>query len=152
MTFTLREMNSLDLPVVVSMDAEIHQRDAWSVGQFKEELLSVPKNRKYLVAISEENKVIGYAGVFAPNDGLDSEVLTLTVSEEFRRQGIGRSLLRELIAWALERQSPSIFLEVREGNDEASPLYLSEGFEPISHRNNYYSAGVRAVVMKKDLS
>jgi ribosomal protein S18 acetylase RimI-like enzyme len=60
-------------------------------------------------------------------------------------------MLRELIAWATKRNSPSIFLEVREGNDEASPLYLSEGFEPISHRNNYYSAGVRAVVMKKDL-
>jgi ribosomal-protein-alanine N-acetyltransferase len=152
MTFTLREMNSLDLPVVVSMERDIYRNDAWSVGQFKEELANVPKNRLYLVAQDEENSVIGYAGVFAPNEGLDAEVLTLTVSGEFRRKGIGRSLLRKLIAWALERNSPSIFLEVREGNDEASPLYVSEGFEPISHRNNYYSAGVRAVVMKKDLS
>jgi len=152
MTFTLREMNLLDLPVVVSMEREIYRNDAWSVGQFKEELASVPKNRLYLVALDELNRVVGYAGVFAPSEGLDAEVLTLTVSEEVRRQGIGRSLLRKLIAWSLERKSSSIFLEVREGNDEASPLYLSEGFEPISHRNNYYSAGVRAVVMKKDLS
>jgi ribosomal-protein-alanine N-acetyltransferase len=144
-------MTALDLPVVVSMEREVYTKDAWSVGQFKEELSSVPKNRLYLVAVDHDSQVIGYAGVFAPNEGLDSEVLTLTVGENFRRRGIGRSMLRELIAWALARKSPAIFLEVREGNAEASPLYVSEGFAPISHRNNYYAEGIRAVVMKKEL-
>ena len=152
MTITLRPIIALDLPEVVSMEREIYRHDAWSVGQFKEELASVPKNRFYLVALDETAHVIGYGGVYAPSEGLDSEVLTLTVKSDFRRRGIGRSLLRELIAWARERNSPSIFLEVREGNEEASPLYESEGFLPISHRNNYYASGIRAVVMKKELS
>ncbi len=145
-------MTALDLPVVISMEREIYKNDAWSVGQFKEELSSVPKNRLYLVAVNETDEVIGYAGIFAPSEGLDSEVLTLTVKAEYRRHGIGRSLLQELIAWAQRRKSSVIFLEVREGNEEANPLYISEGFAPISHRDNYYTAGVRAVVMKKDLS
>ena len=146
-----RPMISLDLPVVVAMEREIYRTDAWSVGQFKEELANVPKNRSYLVAVNEKTEIVGYAGVFSPGFGLDADVLTLTVSPTYRKQGIGRALLKDLIEWAHERQAPSIYLEVREGNEEASPLYQSEGFEAISRRSNYYSFGVDAVVMKKDL-
>lgn len=148
---TYRPIISLDVPVVVAMEREVYRTDAWSVGQFKEELANVPKNRLYIVAVSEKNEIVGYAGVFSPDLGLDADVLTLTVTETFRRRGIGRAMLKDLIAWAQERKAPAIYLEVREGNDEASPLYLSEGFEAISRRSNYYSFGVNAVVMKKDL-
>lgn len=148
---TYRAMTSLDLPVVVAMEREVYRTDAWSVGQFKEELANVPKNRFYIVAVSEKREIVGYAGVFSPDLGLDADVLTLTVAESFRRQGIGRAMLKELIAWAQERKAPAIYLEVREGNEEASPLYLSEGFEEISRRSNYYSFGVNAVVMRKNL-
>lgn len=146
-----RPMISLDLPVVVAMEREVYSTDAWSVGQFKEELANVPKNRFYIVAVNEQTEIVGYAGVFSPDLDLDADVLTLTVSPGYRRQGIGRAMLKDLIAWAQERKAPAIFLEVREGNEEASPLYFSEGFEEISLRSNYYSFGVNAVVMKKDL-
>lgn len=145
-----RPMISLDLPVVVAMEREVYRTDAWSVGQFKEELANVPKNRHYLVALNEKSEVVGYAGVFSPDIGLDADVLTLTVAPAYRRHGIGRAMLKELISWAQERKAPAIYLEVREGNEEASPLYLSEGFEAISSRSNYYSLGVDAVVMRKE--
>ena len=146
-----RSMISLDLPVIVALEREIYQNDAWSVGQFKEELGNVPKNRLYIVAINESDEIVGYAGVFTPDIGLDADVLTLTVAPNHRRHGVGRALLKELILWAVDRSAPAIYLEVREGNEEASPLYLSEGFQPISRRSNYYSFGVDAVVMKKVL-
>lgn len=144
-------MIALDLPVIVSMEREIYRTDAWSMGQFKEELAAVPRNRYYIVAQNDENEVVGYAGAFSPDLGLDADVLTLTVAPKYRRQGIGRALLDQLITWAKMRKAPAIFLEVREGNVEASPLYKSAGFEPISTRSNYYSLGVNAVIMKKDL-
>ena len=146
-----RPMIPLDLPVIVALEREIYQSDAWSVGQFKEELGNVPKNRWYIVAVNESGQIVGYAGVFAPDIGLEADVLTLTVAPNHRRHGIGRAMLNELISWAMERSAPAIYLEVREGNEEASPLYLSEGFQPISRRSNYYSLGVDAVVMKKVL-
>ena len=146
-----RPMTSLDLPAVVGMEREIYRTDAWSVGQFKEELGNVPKNRLYIVATNNKGEIVGYAGVFTPDTGLDADVLTLTVAPASRREGIGRAMLKELVTWAEERRAPAIYLEVREGNEEASPLYLSEGFQPISRRSNYYSFGVDAVVMKKEL-
>jgi ribosomal-protein-alanine N-acetyltransferase len=146
-----REMILLDLPVIVAMEREVYQTDAWNMGQFKEELAAMPRNRHYLVAQNEQNEIVGYAGAFSPDLGLDADVLTLTVAPKYRRQGIGMALLDQLITWAKLRKAPAIFLEVREGNVEASPLYESAGFEPISVRSNYYSLGVNAVIMKKDL-
>jgi ribosomal-protein-alanine N-acetyltransferase len=148
---TYREMVALDLPVIVAMEREVYRTDAWTVEQFKEELAAVPRNRQYLVAHNEQNEIVGYAGVFSPDIGLDADVLTLTVAPTYRRQGIGRALLERVITWGTKRNAPSIFLEVREGNVEASPLYESAGFVPISTRSNYYSLGINAVIMKKTL-
>lgn len=148
---TYREMNALDIPVIVSLEREVYRTDAWSVGQFKEELAAVPRNRFYIVAQNDGGEIVGYAGAFSPDVSLDADVLTLTVITAYRRMGIGRALLDQLITWAKLRKAPAIFLEVREGNTEASPLYKSAGFEPISTRSNYYSLGVNAVIMKKDL-
>jgi ribosomal-protein-alanine N-acetyltransferase len=148
---TYREMIALDLPVIVSMEREVYRTDAWTMGQFREELAAMPRNRHYLVAQNAQNEIVGYAGAFSPDLGLDADVLTLTVAPKYRRQGIGRALLDQLITWAKMRKAPLIFLEVREGNVEASPLYESVGFAPISMRSNYYSLGINAVVMKKDL-
>ena len=148
---TYREMIALDLPMIVSMERQVYRTDAWSMAQFKEELAAVPRNRYYIIAQDEQNHIVGYAGVFSPDTGLDADVLTLTVAPSWRRKGIGRAMLEKLIAWAIDRQAPAIFLEVREGNVEASPLYTSAGFVAISSRSNYYSLGVNAVIMKKDL-
>lgn len=148
---TYREMIAFDLPVIVSMEREVYRTDAWSMGQFKEELSAVPGNRYYIVAQKEGGEIVGYAGAFSPDVGLDADVLTLTVLSNYRRQGVGRAMLGQLITWAKVRKAPAIFLEVREGNVEANPLYESAGFKPISTRSNYYSLGVNAVIMKKDL-
>lgn len=151
MNITYREMNTLDLPVVVSMERQVYKIDPWSVGQFKEELAAVPRNRYYVVACDENQQLLGYAGIFSPDAEFDAEIMTLTVGEDFRRKGIGRHLLQLITEWSKKREAPAIFLEMREGNIEANPLYLSEGFAQVSHRKNYYQAGVHAIVMKKDL-
>lgn len=148
---TYREMMALDLPLIVSMEREIYRADAWTMSQFREELAAVPRNRFYIVAQNEAKEVVGYAGAFSPDIALEADVLTLTVVPKYRRQGIGRAMLDQLITWAIMRKAPAIYLEVREGNVEANPLYESAGFEQISTRSNYYSLGVNANVMKKDL-
>ena len=151
MTITYRNLTALDLPIVVNMERDVYPTDAWSVGQFKEELAGVPLSRFYIVAANQKNEVVGYAGVFSPDEGLDADIHTLTVAPNYRRQGIGRAMLDQLVAWAYERKAPAIFLEMREGNEEANPLYISVGFTPISRRDDYYGSGVHAVVMKKEL-
>ena len=144
---TFRPMTAMDLVTVHALEKASYADDPWSLAQFKEELAG--KDRMYLVA-EKDKKVIGFAGVMHRGDTCD--VLTLTVDNNLRRQGIGREMLRRLIDWSRNQKVPAMMLEVRAGNDEATPLYTSFGFVAISKRHNYYGPGVTAIVMRKELT
>ena len=59
---TYRDMIALDIPVLVGLEKSIFPESPWSAAQFREELSGVPRTRKYVVAL-EENELIGYAGI-----------------------------------------------------------------------------------------
>lgn len=142
-----REMIALDVPVLVGMERDIYPESPWSAAQFKEELSGVPKTRKYIVA-QNENQLVGYAGIALAGDVAD--IHTLTVLPEFRRKGIATHMLKELEAWAKEKGIESFMLEMREGNNEAQPLYEKHGYQVISRRDNYYAPGIHALIMRKE--
>lgn len=143
---TFRVMTAVDLISVYDLEKKSYKYDAWSMGQLKAELSG--KNRWYIVA-EVEGDVVGYAGGLFIDEIAD--VLTLTVDPDFRRQGIGRELLRRLIDWSRTKKATAVMLEVRIGNEEAQPLYLSFGFVEISRRAHYYGPGLTAIIMRKDL-
>jgi ribosomal-protein-alanine N-acetyltransferase len=144
-----REMIALDVPVLVGIEKDIYPESPWSAAQFREELFGVPKTRKYLVALSE-NEIVGYAGIALAGDVAD--IHTLTVLPEFRRKGIATHMLKELEAWALEKGVANFMLEMREGNAEAQPLYEKYGYSVISRRDNYYAPGIHALIMRKEIA
>lgn len=64
-----------------------------------------------------------------------AEILSFGVLSSFRKKGIGKKLLDQLI---LNMKIP-IFLEVSIENKEAIHLYQSRGFEILTVRKNYYN-------------
>ncbi|MBU3752793.1 MAG: ribosomal-protein-alanine N-acetyltransferase [Candidatus Nanopelagicaceae bacterium] len=144
---TYREMIALDIPVLVGMEKEIYPESPWSAAQFREELAGIPRSRKYVVAI-DENEIVGYGGIALAGDVAD--IHTLTVTPKFRRQGIATELLQQLEEWASAQGITTFMLEMREGNSEAQPLYEKHGYEVISKRDNYYSRGIHALIMRKE--
>jgi [ribosomal protein S18]-alanine N-acetyltransferase len=151
MTITYRSMIPLDIPVVSAMEKEIFKDDPWSVGQFKEEVANNGITRHYLVACDSQHQIIGWAGAMCATDGGDTDVLTIAVDPDYRLRGIARHMLTSLIDWAYTKNSPTIFLEVEKNNQPAQALYISEGFEIISLRPDYYGPGLDALVMSKVL-
>jgi ribosomal-protein-alanine N-acetyltransferase len=151
MTITYRSMIPLDIPVVSAMEKEIFKDDPWSVGQFKEEVANNGATRHYLVACDSQHQIIGWAGAMCTQEGADTDVLTIAVDPDYRLRGIARHMLTSLIDWAYTKNSPTIFLEVEKNNQPAQALYISEGFEIISLRPDYYGAGLDALVMSKVL-
>ena len=143
-----REMIALDIPVLVGMEKSIFPESPWSAAQFREELAGVPKTRRYIVA-NDGATIVGYAGIALAGEVAD--IHTLTVIPEFRRQGIATSMLRDLEAWAESKGVEAVMLEMREGNNEAQPLYEKAGYHAISRRDNYYAKGIHAVIMRKEL-
>ena len=53
----------------------------------------------------------------------------IVVDAEFRRRGIGRSLINKAIHWAKEKNLPGIMLETQNNNVAGCMLYQSCGFE-----------------------
>ena len=78
MKANFRQMISLDIPLLVSMEREIYPESPWSANQFKEELAGMPKTREYLVAL-DEIEVIGYGGVALLGDVADIHTLTIKI-------------------------------------------------------------------------
>ncbi len=66
------------------------------------------------------------------------EILTMAVSPEWRRRGIGRLLLGHAKTEAKKSGAKTMFLEVAEDNIAAARLYGQEGFTEISRRKDYY--------------
>lgn len=148
MKANFRQMISLDIPLLVSMEREIYPESPWSANQFKEELAGMPKTREYLVAL-DELEIIGYGGVALLGDVAD--IHTLTIKESYRRLGIASSILEKLEFWATHRGAEALMLEMREGNQAAMSLYQKAGYQLISRRDNYYAKGIHALIMRKEV-
>lgn len=74
------------------------------------------------------------AQVSAPS----SELLTIAVAPDHRRQGIGDQLLCDLIAQTKARGASDMILDVAFNNDSAISLYKRFGFFQIGQRLRYY--------------
>lgn len=105
----------------------------WSENSFKHELTN-PQSI-FLLAINE-GKVIGFAGVWLCID--EAHVTTIAVSPEFRRQGIGKKLMLQLLDKSVEAGMTCATLEVRASNKEAIAMYEALGFETVAQRKKYY--------------
>jgi [ribosomal protein S18]-alanine N-acetyltransferase len=95
------------------------------------------------VAISE-NRTAGYLVSRTLSEG-ESEILDLAVAPEFRRRGIARALLQELLAMS----NRTVFLEVRASNFAARNLYKCFGFQEVAIRTEYYNLPCESAIVMK---
>ena len=146
---TYRVANAFDLPVFASLDKELFPYSPWSASQYKEEF-SAP-TRHFVVALDDEQSIIGYAGVFAPG-AAEADVLTVGVVPNYRGQGIARQLMALLTNWAHNQGSTAMMLEVKVDNVEAIGLYESLGYSKLNTRKDYFGPGLDALVMRLELS
>ena len=81
--------------------------------------------------------------------GAEAEIHTIGVDPAHQGRGIGRALLRGLLA-AADALHAEVFLEVRTDNEPARRLYESEGFTVVGLRRRYYRpSGADAHTMRR---
>ncbi len=91
----------------------------------------------------DDEKILGYVEIRLVDGVVD--IMNLFVNEENRNQGIGTSLMNEVI----EKEDYSrIMLEVNENNNQAIRLYSKLGFKEINLRERYYGEDT-AIIMEK---
>lgn len=129
----LRPMTPADLDQVMAIERASFPFP-WSTRFFLEEL-RVECARSLVV--ETDGKVVGYVLYWLLPDEID--VHNVAVHTEFRRRGIGRLLLEQVLAQGRERKVMQVTLEVRKSNVQAQKLYQSMGFVNTGVREGYYA-------------
>jgi len=83
-------------------------------------------------------RVVGFLASGVECDAL--HVQGIAVERAFRRNGLGRALLRAATNDAVERALATVMLCVSVTNRSAISLYESEGFSVTRRRRNFYSS------------
>jgi ribosomal-protein-alanine N-acetyltransferase len=147
-SFRLAPLGRTDLARCAELETILFPGDdPWRESAFRAELDA----GHYYVGAYAEAGLIGYAGVSVHGGRGDAEanVHTIGVDPEWQGKGVGRALLRALIARADEFAAP-LYLEVRTDNAAAIGLYEAHGFTRIGMRRRYYwPSGADAYTMAR---
>ena len=101
------------------------------------------------VVAKKDDIVVGYVGSQSVLG--EADMMNLAVHPDYRREGVGRSLVDHLIAFLKEKDVRSLTLEVRESNEAAKNLYFNMGFEQVGKRPNYYrDPREAALILRKE--
>ena len=99
-------------------------------------LLSHPGSTAFLARVGTPPQSVGFVlGQLAADE---AEVLTLGVSKDCQRHGIGRRLIEALCRAAKKAEARRLFLEVAADNIPALVLYKKLGFQKAGRRKGYY--------------
>lgn len=119
----------------------------WSRNMLAEELDNYLS--AFLVALDDNDKVAGYAGLQAVLD--EGYITNVAVRPDCRRQGIAGKLLQVFLDFAKGNHLAFLSLEVRASNYDAIALYGSRGFRSVGRRKNYYEHPREdAIIMTKE--
>lgn len=113
--------------------------------------LEMKKPRTLQLVSKSGERVAGYIISWMMYD--EVHILNVAVHPEFRRKGIARRLIIDVIDYFYPLGAKSVILEVRISNTAAQKLYHELGFKVLRVRKKYYNdTGEDAIVMCLELA
>ena len=147
MPYSIEPMRERDLIDVVEIE-ETSGLNRWGYDAYRRELFTNP-NSIMIVArnLVPGPGVIGFFAGWIVEDEL--HVNNVASHREYRRIGVGRSLMESAIDEGGRRGVAFVILEVRASNEGAQLLYRDLGFNIVGRRREYYRLPTEdALVMK----
>lgn len=129
----IRRMRDADIPAVLLVEKDSYEFP-WSAGNFIDSIHAGYSAWVYEVG----GEIIGHAVLMAALD--EAHLLNITIAPGWRRQSLGRELLKHIMDTARSQHVRVLFLEVRPSNRPAIALYEKNGFEAFALRKGYYPA------------
>ena len=135
---------------------EIEERSGlsrWGWAAYYSELQTINRELMLVARVArplEQACTAAIAGYIVARLGAgELHINNVAVRDEYRKQGIGSSLLRRILAAGKSCGATDGLLEVRAGNRAAQGLYERCGLRIIGRRRNYYSEPVEdALIMR----
>lgn len=137
-TVDIRPISPADIFEVKSLEQEGNLAP-WSLDDYFSE---ASREDSVALAAKIENRVAGFLiarliSDLPSNNSCEIEIYNICVASKYRKSGIGRALIREMIRGRKEKTT-SIWLEVRRSNDKARAFYKALGFKTVGSRKNFY--------------
>lgn len=139
---TLGPADEIDVPSLVSIDSA--SPHPWTAEAFVAELKNDPPT---LFVLRSAGQVVAF--VVARIQIPEMDIVNLAVARDRRRRGMGRFLLRSLLDHPSSLGVTRVFLEVRDGNQEARGLYGSFGFKETQRRRAFYREPVEEAILMR---
>jgi ribosomal-protein-alanine N-acetyltransferase len=137
MPFSLRRMKAEDLAAVLAIERASFP-NPWPASTFLGEVQNRSVSHSYVAVTGSGDRevVIGYVIFWLIAD--EAQINNIAVHPEFRKQGIGESLLRQALDLIRGLGGSFVILEVRLSNQAAQNLYRKLGFSGLGRRQGYY--------------
>ena len=129
----LLEYNMKNVFDLADIEEVCFAKDAWTVNNLRGEFMN---EYSYLIGYYQDDKLVGYTCVRAMYE--EAQVCNVAVLPEYRRQGIAKQLIEEMLRLSTEKGCQVCELEVNTENTPAVELYKKCGFEVAGIRKNFY--------------
>ncbi len=126
-------LNENNYTEVARIDRESLGDESWSEALYKNE---IGRSEKVYVVARLDGITVGFGGFAQVFD--EGHIMNIAVESNYRRRGIARQIMDEMIRIGEERGIRSFTLEVRESNIGAIALYEKRGFTLAGVRKKYY--------------
>ena len=127
----LRPMQRQDLTAVMLIEQRAYPFP-WTEG-IMQDCLRVGYC-SWVVSVADD--LVGYC-IMSVAAG-EAHILNICIDPDWQCKGLGRRMMGQMIRLATERDTDTLFLEVRASNRQAIALYESLGFNEIHVRRDYY--------------
>lgn len=128
----IREMQAADVEAASRIESEAFSMP-WSARDFLE---MVEADYAYYYVAELDGKIAGCCGI--RNMAGEGEITNVVVAASYRKQGIGRKMMKYMLDRAEENGMGDCTLEVRVSNQPAIRLYESLGFKSEGVRPGFY--------------
>ena len=147
MMIEFRKLKLRDLNAIEEIERTSYPTP-WSRSMFAGELAK-PSSICLGAVEAERDELVGYLIISRYVDAW--HVMNIAVAPEYRRRGIGRSLMERLFEATARDARRGYTLEVRVSNEAAIRLYEELGFKTRGIRRGYYTDNREdALIMWKD--
>ena len=145
----IRPMGAADLDQVLAIADALPEAPHWPRSAYLKAIdpEATPRRVALIATGAGPDPILGFAvaSLLVPQ----AELETIAVAEHYRRAGVGRQLLRNLIAELETADVDEVFLEVRSSNHSALAFYRSLGFCRTGIRSGYYANPVEDAILMR---
>ncbi|MEM3789197.1 MAG: ribosomal protein S18-alanine N-acetyltransferase [Candidatus Bathyarchaeia archaeon] len=149
-TIKIEDASITHLERLFEIEMECFKSEAFT----KQQIAHLLTNQNCISLIAKENdKIIGFiiGMVYVEDNVLTGHILTIDVSPNHRRKGVGIKLLEELEKIFRDKGVKVCRLEVREDNVAALNLYQKFGYKKVGKLHHYYG-DAHGILLEKALA